>query len=1258
MTASGGIHAIRGFNYQDTVILDILMTHFQEHGASSSVRPEGIDDLELTWIAPSGAVQKRFVQVKKPREDAATKPTHSPWTLGEVIKELIPGTLRRLEGNAWTQHWILGDEIQDDVLSLVAAGSNAVTLVPHLYWLTVHCLARNQVAVGAALESHKRRHLMSWRPDSQFLASPAEVSSHLVADFGAKLKQYISVEKAEEYRRFLNHILGVLPDVLCRIHVHPKYGSEENIAEKVKRSLQQQYDLAREVVSDTLFRNLRGYVSDIASIPDRRFGPEEYEAELRAIWPTMVPIRNPPPLDARHLRRPDVSSLFTSKWSGRALELLGISGAGKTMLAAEVCERSRIESPGRRVFYLEVKPTTELRDVLIGIAFRLRRFGAPYVFGIASRHAAGETAHEVAIKELATGIADSRIECLLMLDMIDGSCSESFARDLKALLSVSDETLCRLAVLGQDSTFRNLTDLERRQFGVKSYDLRGFHFEEFQTLVGQRHHDYDHEELRAIFHNVSAGRSAGLYAGLAVSLANASSLEEMGELSRTPPEQLLQNVERTRFWRMSNGARAAAEKLVCFALAFGRSEAEAVFREVNVGLAIVELLELGLLRRTADDRFEMHETVRAGLEGQIAISTRRQAHASLADHYADKKMVATEVYHLERSGARARAQSRAREAFLSGECWPELCGYVVRERLVTAVEVLSVAGLPKKIEGIHLLPDLITKIARAGDATRVVNLVRTQISRFAEDFNWALAIARAYLALKPDEAHELYGLALCATVDDQVRKNCIGAVLVASGGRAVGSARGLLELYDQCPPQRKSLLVPALLERGGRECLKRAFEMTERHPEHQGDSGWRKGEYPFLRVDSANDVVEFLASMPNAPNAGMIALKSPLLGGLSSYVWRHRERFDEHCVSILRSENGDPIVQKAAIRVLAFTGNAQLCDLCDAMCDKPETAMHGFAALAPSLSPGVVDVDRYVKRATRQDISLPLRVAALKVAASCGADLDDLYTKMCDQEVNSEDGRLEFMFLFLACEYPFRRALSIVERRLSERADRGSKVLVAALRSLGSLDVPDAMAMLTRAIGHDSREVRLVAALSLEEKRSRRPLVHLVRQLHSEGDEQVRAGIAAICASGPTSVECVTVPFGQFDAPMRWQICVAGRTRDESFAERLVDIATDSAMDWKLRREAIHAAGFLPYEVALERIIPAIRDQLKLDIDDHWELKVHSFLSFLLGVEAEHLLAIFVDSKERFVRLVGEIYEENTRKEWDKEKLPGGDSCG
>ena len=45
---SGGISAIKGFDYQAIVILSRLFDHFDGHGASALARPEGIDDLDLT----------------------------------------------------------------------------------------------------------------------------------------------------------------------------------------------------------------------------------------------------------------------------------------------------------------------------------------------------------------------------------------------------------------------------------------------------------------------------------------------------------------------------------------------------------------------------------------------------------------------------------------------------------------------------------------------------------------------------------------------------------------------------------------------------------------------------------------------------------------------------------------------------------------------------------------------------------------------------------------------------------------------------------------------------------------------------------------------------------------------------------------------------------------------------------------------------------------------------------------------------------
>ena len=56
---TGGISAIKGFDYQATVILDRLFDHFEAHGATATVRPEGPDDLELAPMLFTLAAEAR-----------------------------------------------------------------------------------------------------------------------------------------------------------------------------------------------------------------------------------------------------------------------------------------------------------------------------------------------------------------------------------------------------------------------------------------------------------------------------------------------------------------------------------------------------------------------------------------------------------------------------------------------------------------------------------------------------------------------------------------------------------------------------------------------------------------------------------------------------------------------------------------------------------------------------------------------------------------------------------------------------------------------------------------------------------------------------------------------------------------------------------------------------------------------------------------------------------------------------------------------
>lgn len=575
----GGIHAIRGFDYQATVILDRLFAHFDAHGAGATVRPEEIDDLDLVWIAADGVQKRRFEQIKKPREDRDLNPTGRPWTLAEVARDLLPDALSHLEGNTHEQVWILGDGVETEVAALVVAGQTAPERAPSVYWRTVHLLARDEALKVTAVEAQVRASVLRWSAPSILPLDRDAALYHLMAEF----RQYIAGLAGDPaignaYSTGARRIHALLPDVLARLHIESLFGSEEEVARRVRECLEHRYGLHPSVVGATLFRNLRGFINDISKQPGRWFDQDEFDLELRSVWPTMMPIREPPILDDGHIPRADLSAQFTVGWSGRALEAVGVSGAGKTMLAAEVFERSRFVDPDRVVFYAEVRPETALRDVLVGAAFHLRRFGVdrPFAVGVRSM-----TASATAMEQLAEALSSIPRSLLLLIDLVQGTCNEAFARDLATFVRSLDPPACRIAVLGQESAFRQLTALDRGELGVRSLDVRGFNVDEFITLALRRHPGPNHAHFHEVFRRVTAGRAAGLYAKLALSLANAPSLEAMTDLSRRPADEILERAEQLKL--SDDTCRQGALRFVDEAGAVIRGEAaEAVPRLIDL----------------------------------------------------------------------------------------------------------------------------------------------------------------------------------------------------------------------------------------------------------------------------------------------------------------------------------------------------------------------------------------------------------------------------------------------------------------------------------------------------------------------------------------------------------------------------------------------------------------------------------------------------------------------------------------------------
>ena len=159
---------------------------------------------------------------------------------------------------------------------------------------------------------------------------------------------------------------------------------------------------------------------------------------------------------------------------------------------------------------------------------------------------------------------------------------------------------------------------------------------------------------------------------------------------------------------------------------------------------------------------------------------------------------------------------------------------------------------------------------------------------------------------------------------------------------------------------------------------------------------------------------------------------------------------------------------------------------------------------------------------------------------------------------------------------------------------------------------------------HSSAAIRGVAAMALQERRVHMALGSLKNQLLDETDEEVQPSLAAaICASGPQSIQDVPVPSRENRNVQRWQCIVALRTRDESYAEKLVSLALDRSLHWQLRREAINSAGYFPYAAAVKHMLPVLRERSGLQFDDHMNLYAHSFLSNLLEYETGFVFQLY-----------------------------------
>ena len=289
-----------------------------------------------------------------------------------------------------------------------------------------------------------------------------------------------------------------------------------------------------------------------------------------------------------------------------------------------------------------------------------------------------------------------------------------------------------------------------------------------------------------------------------------------------------------------------------------------------------------------------------------------------------------------------------------------------------------------------------------------------------------------------------------------------------------------------------------------------------------------------------------------------------------------------------------------------------------------------------------------------------MRAVALAVLASAGADLDVLYARVCDVEGTNGSGAVwEFLFLQMASKRPFAAALPLLRAQLRLPSESSSSILAAPLKALGTLPGLEATTMLLEGLAHSNRSIKQAAALSLQERRARSALEGLRQSLAAEQHKEFRVSVAAaIAASGASGTHDIDAPVAGEQEVMLWQCIVAARTRDAAFASKLVEIANNRSFNWKLRRSAINVAGFLPFEVALEKMVEILQEQSAIVGDKSTNLYPHSFLSWLLLHGARDLLSLFVNGRDQFVSVVGEMFVEGASGSLDAPNLGLGDEVG
>lgn len=1207
-----GIAALEGFDYQTMVSLELMLDHFDAHGTRARARPEGVDDLDLVYTTELGATHRALIQIKKPRQDADGLRAPSPWSLSEALDELLNARWGELQAEGTQLRWVLGDAAGEDFLAL--AGSGTATAV----WA-----ARRAAAEWLVRSSRDPAKTLGW--ESPFRAgtfpdgSIDDARRRWSDSFRKRANRAkLRASSIASWTTAIEAMQLALNEAMPRVNVDPSYAEASALRDRLTLRLASRFGLDPMDVRNIVYRNMRGYVDDIARARGLWIELPNLEQEIQHVWPRRLAVVQPPPLPRPHLQRRG----WVTELSTRFGAIVGPSGSGKTTTATELYEHLRTLEPTTPVLYGEVRSDTAFENVLEGVVHSVGRSGEKGPYELLPSIRAGS---EEALLRMADALEACARPVAILLDLVDGVPSSTFIRHAARFAQrLPSAPKTRFWIFGQEDALAELSDTERSVRGLGHVPARGLDWHAFYDLAAL-HGLSDRSELYMVYDALASGRATGVPPRVADGVLRLGNAKAALEAARS--QDVLLAADTARFRRLHADEQAALAAVACFAHPFTLDDAESAFPALAIRAGIRAGIRVGLLQPRGDGRAEFHETVRRNVLAQQAAAVLTMHHTRLADVYAASGNHVLESHHADEAKLVERARNAGRAAFMDPSTADRVGARAVSRGWVTGREVLALLRTsPRAPYGWWraLRDDIDNETAES-----LLDWWRTSLTESgAHQVLWSAA--RALVHGRPDLLPRLLDLAATAA---PVRGDYYGASAlgVALRDAAVDEAV-ILERFERAGELERRALVGVLSSCGRPRSLARWLAHTAETGEASDDVR-RKKDLSNAHIDALVD------ALPDGNASELLVTRDWGFGAATPFLWANRDAIGSGASRLLDDAHLAPRRARVALRLLGVAGHDDLAERA-----RPWSRRSGEAQSVALTVPLLVDAAKWREElasiALDASMNVSLRTASFGMYVQSGDDGEALLSRIVSVTPILDRG----CRLAAALSFAVRPSLFALEMIVDELA----REMTDGMRRVFGISLHAAVQF---ADGPHAATVadRLLPLLDIAAVEVRASVLHVLSMLRDPRALQPCAALAvaeagtpigtlaavAAAASRPTSLSIVREAL-EANPSCRWLTPVlADRLDEPGLSARLVADALDTSRSWMERRRALLALERHPAP-ELGRVVELVlAERPLLATLDTMDGELSETIARLMQEDAAFFAELWVRGRAKFVDILG-----------------------